>query len=233
MTNSSGAVADKDAGADGTAPYGTRSRNRGGNARPNYAEDKDIEMDNYDYYDKNQGDAPKKSSRLATTTTTLTNGGETSGRAAAGARKPLTGSAPGSDDSKTAASQAHAGASSNGHVPAGAPPSSSAAASRKRKAVNGPAQVAAATTTSGQSARRAAASNTAQSSTSAIWPETNMLSFENCKGRPQNGRLVADDGTVLEANGKSWWLHPRAISQHHGSMCSHCTAPQPQTRAKD
>lgn len=190
-------------------------------------------MDNYDYYDKNQGDAPKKSSRLATTTTTiLTNGGETSGRAAAGARKPLTGSAPGSDDSKIAALQVHAGASSNGHVPAAAPPSSSAAASRKRKAVNAPAQVAVATTTSGQSARRAAASNTAQSSTSAIWRETNMLSFENCEGRPQNGRLVADDGTVLEANGKSWWLHPCAISQHHGGVRSHCTAPPRQMRAK-
>ncbi|KAJ3474568.1 hypothetical protein NLG97_g9785 [Lecanicillium saksenae] len=89
MTNSSGAVADKDAGADGAAPYGTRSRNRNGNARPNYAEDKDIEMDNYDYYDKNQGDGPKKSSRLAatatttgstTTTTTSANGATTRGR---------------------------------------------------------------------------------------------------------------------------------------------------------
>src|SRR4051812_47392136 len=37
-------AASKD-GAGGTAsPYGTRSRNRNGGARPNYAEDKDIDM---------------------------------------------------------------------------------------------------------------------------------------------------------------------------------------------
>lgn len=226
MTNSSGVVADKEAGADGAAPYGTRSRNRNGNARPNYAEDKDIEMDNYDYYDKNQGEAPKKSSRLATSTG-IANGGETSGRAAAGARKPLTGSAPGSDDSKAVASQVHAGTNSNGHASSGTSAASSVAASRKRKAANGPAQAAqaaVAATTGGQLARRAAISNVAQGSTAAVWPDTNLLSFENCKARPQNGRLVADDGTVLEANGTSWWLHPCAISQHHGGICGHSTA---------
>jgi hypothetical protein len=29
-----------------------------------------------------------------------------------------------------------------------------------------------------------------------------LLTFESCKARPQNGRMVADDGTVLEANGE-------------------------------
>ncbi|OAA73141.1 hypothetical protein ISF_00042 [Cordyceps fumosorosea ARSEF 2679] len=208
MATLSGAAADKEAGADGAAPYGTRSRNRNGNARPNYAEDKDIEMDNYDYYDKNQGEAPKKSSRLATTATstgtstpTTTNGsGDMSGRVTAGGRKPLTGSAPGSDDSKTTASQANGAAGSNGHAPNGASgPSSSSAASRKRKAVNGSAAQLAATN-GGHPAKRVASSNTSQSTPAAVLPDTNMLSFENCKARPQNGRLVADDGTVLEAN---------------------------------
>ena len=36
----------------GASPYGTRSRNRATNARPNYAEDKDTEMD-FDYISKN------------------------------------------------------------------------------------------------------------------------------------------------------------------------------------
>ncbi|ATY58583.1 PHD finger and BAH domain (Snt2) [Cordyceps militaris] len=208
MANLTGAVADKDAGADGAVPYGTRSRNRNGNARINYAEDKDIEMDNYDYYDKMQGEAPKKPSRLVTMTTTTANGGETSGRVAAGGRKPLTGSAPGSDDSKMTASHAHTAATSNGQSSAGATAASSAAASRKRKAVNGSAAqvvataaaTATTTTTGGQSARRVASANAAQSVATSIWPETNMLSFEDCESRPQNGRLVADDGTVLEAN---------------------------------
>jgi len=33
--------------------------------------------------------------------------------------------------------------------------------------------------------------------------ESNMLSFDNCQGRLKGKKLVADDGTVLEINGKS------------------------------
>lgn len=233
MTNSSGAVADKDAGLDGATPYGTRSRNRGGNARPNYAEDKDIEMDNYDYYDKNQGDAPKKSSRLAiagttsSSTTSSANGGETSGRAAASGRKPLTGSAPGSDDARSTASQANAATGVNGHASGGAS-ASSGTLSRKRKAANGPAQgtaasvaaasaAAGAATTGTQVTRRTASSGAAQNSSSAVWPDTNMLSFANCKARPHKGRMVADDGTVLEANGELW-LHPLDTAMNCAAM---------------
>lgn len=32
--------------------------------------------------------------------------------------------------------------------------------------------------------------------------ESNMLSFDNCAGRLKDQKLIADDGTVLEANGK-------------------------------
>ncbi|KAK0733444.1 hypothetical protein B0T26DRAFT_634916 [Lasiosphaeria miniovina] len=32
------------------------------------------------------------------------------------------------------------------------------------------------------------------------YSETNLLTFDNCKSRPKNGRMVADDGTVLEVN---------------------------------
>jgi hypothetical protein len=32
--------------------------------------------------------------------------------------------------------------------------------------------------------------------------ESNMLSFDNCGGRLKGKRLIADDGTVLEVNGK-------------------------------
>jgi hypothetical protein len=34
------------------------------------------------------------------------------------------------------------------------------------------------------------------------YSETNMLTFENCKGRPKDGKMIADDGTVLEVNGE-------------------------------
>lgn len=36
----------------------------------------------------------------------------------------------------------------------------------------------------------------------ADYRESNMLSFETCGGRLKDKKLVADDGTVLEANGK-------------------------------
>lgn len=32
--------------------------------------------------------------------------------------------------------------------------------------------------------------------------ETNLLTFENTKAMPKDGKMVADDGTVLEVNGK-------------------------------
>lgn len=209
MTTSSGATgSDRDAGADGAAPYGTRSRNRGGNSRPNYAEDKDIEMDNYEYYDKNTNEAPKKSSRLAASTTNAD-----APRAVAGPRKPLATTAPG-DDSKAAQSPAaNSNANSNGQTAgAGAASSSSStsiAASRKRKATNVPATQPAVTA---PALRRTA--NTVQNTTSA-WPDSNMLTFDNCKSRPQNGRMVADDGTVLEANGNTLWGSTPVAWQFH------------------
>jgi hypothetical protein len=38
-----------------------------------------------------------------------------------------------------------------------------------------------------------------------------MLSFEGCGAIPKDGKMIADDGTVLEANGKAdEMLAPRA-----------------------
>jgi hypothetical protein len=33
--------------------------------------------------------------------------------------------------------------------------------------------------------------------------ESNMLTFENCQGYLKNGKLKADDGTVLAVNGRA------------------------------
>ncbi|CAI4216562.1 unnamed protein product [Parascedosporium putredinis] len=45
-----------------SSPYGTRSRNRTGNARPNYAEDKDMDLD-YEYLPPKKENELKKSTR--------------------------------------------------------------------------------------------------------------------------------------------------------------------------
>lgn len=175
---------EKDAGVDSAAPYGTRSRNRSGNPRPNYAEDKDIEMDNYDYYDKKENDGTKKSSRLAASATA--NGDSARGP---GSRKPA------AEDSKAAPAQN--GTKESNATAAPISQSAQPAASRKRKAAAS--GQSSATSTAAPSRRAGNATPTGATN----WPDSNMLTFENCKGMPKNGQLIADDGTTLEPNGKS------------------------------
>ncbi|CAI6056015.1 unnamed protein product [Clonostachys chloroleuca] len=193
MSGSSGQDAlDKDAAAEMAAPYGTRSRNR---PRPNYAEDNyDVEMYDYDA-EKNQNDT-KRPSRQSNGASHGENG-----RANAASRKSL------GDDAKAGSSQNGGGSkeqtSSGGgtgtpqatHASSSTTTNASSQPSRKRKAGNAANQQTKETAVS--STRKTG--NSAQTS-STSYPESNVLTFSNCKARPQNGRLVADDGTVLEAN---------------------------------
>ncbi|KAK5990368.1 Lid2 complex component snt2-like protein [Cladobotryum mycophilum] len=208
MATSSSAsdAAEKDAVTDVAAPYGTRSRNRNGNNRPNYAEDKDIEMDMYDYYpsDKKESDGGKKSSRQSNAATN----GETT-RANGVSRKATV------DDTKNGSNQnGHRDQSSGGGGGGGgaaaaavstlqaAPASNAAQPSRKRKAAGGQAASAsaAAAAVSAAPSKKSAVGIAVQTPPGMNWPDTNMLTFENSKGIPENGRMVADDGTVLEPN---------------------------------
>ncbi|KAK2601722.1 putative PHD type zinc finger protein with BAH domain-containing protein [Conoideocrella luteorostrata] len=173
----------KDLSADMAAPYGTRSRNRGG--RVNYAEDKDIEMDSFDYYDKKDPEGGKKSSRKSDAGTNGDNTPRSVGsrRAAAEEAKAAAASQNGSKDTTpgitTSALQA-------------AQPSGAVPGTRKRKL---------ATTTSVPNKK--AASGQAALVSGSSWPDTNMLTFDNCNHHADaNGRMVADDGTVLEPNGE-------------------------------
>lgn len=181
------------------APYGTRSRNRNGNARPNYAEDKDYDVDMYDFdHDKSQTD-PKRSSRS-------TNGAShgDSVRSNASSRKSL------GDESKVSTPQSGSGSSKEqtsnsgtGASQATQASSNASQPSRKRKAGAAAQQQlnsAPATTKKNGSATPQVLSTS--------WSESNVLTFANCKARTQNGRLVADDGTVLEANG-TYFFSPK------------------------
>lgn len=180
-------AASKDTAGDMAAPYGTRSRNRTGNARINYAEDKDIDADVYDYYHDNKDpDGSKKPSRQANAAANGDGprGGVAARRAAA------------SDEAKPASSQ-NFGKDTTSSVASGlqgaqqtSTSSGGALASRKRKAA------AAGTVSTRRTGQSVQASGT-------TWPDTNVLTFDDCKSRPDaNGRMVADDGTVLEPNGK-------------------------------
>ncbi|KAI1162407.1 hypothetical protein F5B18DRAFT_384048 [Nemania serpens] len=193
----------KDAMA-GPSPYGTRSRNRG-QARPNYAEDKDLDVEMEDAFPEKKEEEPKKGIRQANAST---NGvGDANKATASSSRK-----AAAADDSKAASSHAtskdtHSIASATATSNATGPATSSGV-SKKRKATTQattnnvhsqagtptPAPVTSAVT----GTRRSAAQGAAHAS--AGYRETNMLTFERCGGMPKDGRMVADDGTVLEAN---------------------------------
>ncbi|KAI0482822.1 hypothetical protein GGR56DRAFT_208991 [Xylariaceae sp. FL0804] len=184
----------------GPSPYGTRSRNRG-QARPNYAEDRDVDVDMEDAYPEKKEDEPKKSSRQANA---ATNGTTDAPKAA---QSTLRKSAA-LDDAKTSnppatAKDAHAtnpglsngvGAStSSGH-----PKKRKAAAQSTTSALQANASAPMPATSAATGTRRGAANVAAR--TNAGYKETNMLSFESSRAVPKDGKLVADDGTELQAN---------------------------------
>ena len=184
--------------ANGASPYGTRSRNRTGNARPNYAEDREREMD-FEWPSSKRihvaansgassivlpGDGDKASA---------TNTRRSSTTAPAGAmttNKPV-----------AVSPQNHnlPGMSSFSVYPETTTPP--IAPSRKRKAPgSGPATAhtsSAVTQTSASSLSR----RVVPPSSASKLRTTNLMTFENCQGYLKNGKLKADDGTVLAVNG--------------------------------
>ncbi|KAF4968139.1 hypothetical protein FSARC_4414 [Fusarium sarcochroum] len=190
MTTQSGLDgAAKDAGADAASGYGTRSRNRNGNSRINYAEDKDIDADVYDYYhDKKDGDS-KKTSRQSSAAVN-----SDAPRGGASSRKAGTDEAKAAQPANAPKEQ-QSGGSSNASTATQLTVASQP--TRKRKVV---------TQSAGPTNQATSTNNTSKKSSATgppagiSWPETNMLTFDDCKGRPVDGRMVADDGTVLEPN---------------------------------
>lgn len=223
------------AGAAGGAgsqasPYGTRSRNRTGATRPNYAEDRDLELDNFDAYQGQRKDDESKkasttkqpgalASTVATTTPSSTNATPAPQRASNGSsRKPLpaesrqTATQNGTKDhhqnhdqpsTQSTLSVAASNATANGPTKgkkrkAAADTPSMASGNQTPLAANG-------TSSTSALQKRVVASGQASGNATpngSGYGETNMLTFESCKGQPKDGKMVADDGTVLGVNGK-------------------------------
>lgn len=183
----------------GPSPYGTRSRNRG-QPRPNYAEDKDVDADMFDAYPEKKEQEPKKSRQT-------TNGSADAPRTGgAGARKVAI-----ADEGKTASPQPtinkdQAVPTTTTAVVTAQPTTTS---TKKRKAATQPvtngAQAHASPAGAQNSATTRRATNNATSTviSGSGYRETNMLSFDRHGAKPKDGRLVADDGTVIEKNGRS------------------------------
>lgn len=180
----------------GVAPYGTRSRNRAGISRPNYAEDREIDMDFEAQTLANDDDrrkTPRSSDAHRNTLDTSGSGGTS--RRAGGSLSDVNGA------TQLMPKDHIPGTSTFSANPAG---TASAQPSKKRKAM-------------GQSTSRTANANHPAAATAGVmtisksnllpqnppsYKESFMLSFECCGAHIRHGKLVADDGTVLGINGR-------------------------------
>lgn len=210
--------------SEGSSPYGTRSRQRAGHARPNYAEadagEPDLDLD---------FDVPVKKSRppsIAPNTGLFLTSAVDSAKTGSGTRRSSTTLPASHTAAATKTSTAHSSHSSNvgafaGSIPgtssfsvhpetAGAPP----ATSRKRKqpggAVTGsqPAIGPISTPAAGSSRRQGAAV------CHQVRRTTNLMSFEKTNACLKGGKLKADDGTILGLNGMSFTTITFCLRKH-------------------
>lgn len=173
-------------------PYGTRSRNRTGNTRPNYAESEDVDLDF----------APLPA-KPASTKNATTSDSKRNQQAVSDSKKiqvdPSIARVNGADQDERSPS-------SSGKEPIPGTSTFSTAAPKKRKAA-GAANNAIAASVAGTTSNSATAQSTVKRPASSIplantSRETNMMTFEKSKGILRKGGLVADDGTVLHVNGE-------------------------------
>jgi hypothetical protein len=181
--------------ANGAAPYGTRSRNRTGAIRPNYAEDK--ELDNLiEANGKITKAAPPKAAAppaaidfAAADLESNSNHAARRGFAAVNTSvSDLNGNTLVARDLIPGTSTFSANPSMNGNGP---PPQS-----KKRKQPGGN------TTVSAPSAANSSSRMPRSSAGARQHHETNMMTFEGCGARlTRHKELKADDGTILSVNG--------------------------------
>ena len=182
--------------AGGPSPYGTRSRNRAGTNRINYAEDREVDNE-YEW-------SSTKKAHVASTTSSSAQMSENDKTSTSARRRSLQGAAP---STSTRSNGAIAGAFKD-HIPGTSSFSvnsdtngTSHPQSKKRKApgthaANSQSSSLNSTSTTTRPAHHAPAS-------SGTVRETNMLTFEKSQGYLKHGKLVADDGTRLGINGKN------------------------------
>ena len=200
-TSSSSNPSLKDAAVGSASPYGTRSRNRAGVSRPNYAEDREMENE-FEAQPQKEDDNRKPARSTDSRSTTE----------AAGIAVPI----------RRTLQVDH---SSNGHMSSKDPipgtstfsanPSATTTSqlSKKRKATAQPTQSSTNTLLPIINAVPSGSQTTTRRTSIATqslagFRESSMLSFENCAGRlSKDAKLVADDGTILGVNGKQLHNH--------------------------
>lgn len=177
------------------APYGTRSRNRAGVSRPNYAEDKEMDME-FEIQPPVKEDDARKAARSLDARPNVV---ESTAVGAAG--RKTAGTVPDPNNTAQMIPKDHIPGTST--FSANIPGVNPAPPSKKRKATTNPASsIPNGNHSSGNVGTAATTGKSTLPQNSQTYKETFMLSFDNCGARLQNGKLVADDGTILGINGK-------------------------------
>ena len=184
--------------SSGPSPYGTRSRHRTGNSRPNYAEDRDIDGE-YEWPTTKKSQAPPAStpsSQPQTADSDKSSGINTRRSSTAASATPGN-----KQVTSTTSKDQIPGMSSfslSGENATSVPPPT-----RKRKA---PGSNAAPNSSAGTehipahgNTRKLVVASASRSR------ETNMMSFEGSEAYLKDGKLEADDGTILAVDG----IYPR------------------------
>ena len=182
----------------GPSPYGTRSRNRTGNARPNYAEDRELDAE----FECGSGRKPQTGG--SSMTSSQAQPGENDKSIGVSTRRSSTTNSGPTASKVTATNVSKDGLPGMSSFSLNPDPgvTSLPATSKKRKTGSGVSQ-SVTLPTSGHSVSHGTTRRAVTAASSGSYRETNMLSFENCKGYLKNGKLKADDGTILGVNGKS------------------------------
>jgi hypothetical protein len=185
----------KDSEENGAAPYGTRSRNRPGRSRPNYAEDTEMDFEMAAASTNgNASDPPSRDSVAAES-------GQSSGVSGKKGSGPAQGNAWGNSGPNPKDNPANPNISGTSAVTAASQPSTAQPTTKRRKNAanaNGNPSSAAAPSQAGAGAKRGnhviVAANSAR--------ESNMLTFENTGAMLKDGRMEADDGQTVSINGE-------------------------------
>lgn len=180
--------------ATGAVPYGTRSRNRVGGARPNYAEDRDIDTEYELVASMSRSGSSKRppSNNRGATSPSTDNDRATGVNTRRHATTNGSNTAPQTKESIPGTSSFSANPSSNSYT-----------ATKKRKQP-GSHHSTPASSTPNTTSLSSTKKFIAPANVSTEYQKThvqNMLTFNNCQAYLKQGKLKADDGTILGPNG--------------------------------
>lgn len=187
-----------------SSPYGTRSRNRNGTSRPNYAEEPEIMEYEWTSTKKSQGPTGTSNAASQAPMDLDKSSGTNTRRSSNTAAVPSTAIPKAAPANNTANHQIPGMSSFSVNPEAVTAP---AAPTRKRKAPGGapaaPQNLSTLTQTlpSGPPRRHGHATNLQPMRT------TTLMTFESSQGYLKNGKLKADDGTWLAVGGKFLFAH--------------------------